>query len=309
MEHIERAVAAIRHVPPTSGYLIIYIDQALHVLRHGAPLSAAHVCCRDDVSARNLYDNHSGALKAAEAVMKKIVSASNNHFVLVFPRWVWRFIYGLFLSPIGFIERKHKGRVVVDPSAHLHEDGDTGALNDNLDKLDQVAVPPTFYATAQRRHWRHIWNLRVAHPSEEILLYKDDINADFHRARYPPDLSTAYSYVWLQWLVIHIGIIFGGRDSPGWFYLLSELRAAIAMHYIALPEVPPYPLVTRVSRPTAPTAAIATAFAQAQACILNPGTGPVDTHPTHHATFVDDNLMAEIHRRAFLAIQRSTASC
>ena len=89
------------------------------------PLSAAHVCRRDDVSARNLYNNHSGALKASEAVMKKIVTASNNHFVLVFPRWVWRFIYGLFLSPIGFIERKHNGRVVVDPLAHLHDDGDT----------------------------------------------------------------------------------------------------------------------------------------------------------------------------------------
>ena len=80
METIEEAVAAIRHVPPQSGYPIIDFDRALHVLRHGAPLSAAHVCRRDDVSARNLYNNHSGALKAAEAVMKKIVSACNKWY-------------------------------------------------------------------------------------------------------------------------------------------------------------------------------------------------------------------------------------
>ena len=31
--------------------------------------------------------------------------------------------------------------------------------------------------------------------------------------------------------------------------------------------------------------------------------------PTHHSTFVDDNLMAEVHRRIQLSIQRSSASC
>ena len=64
-----------------------------------------------------------------------------------------------------------------------------------------------------------------------------------------------------------------------------------------------------MSRPPAPNAVITAGFAQAQACSLNPGTGPVNTHLTHHATFVDVNLKAEIYRRAFLAIQRSTASC
>ena len=37
IEPIEEAVAAISNVPPQSGYPIINFDQALHVLRHGAP--------------------------------------------------------------------------------------------------------------------------------------------------------------------------------------------------------------------------------------------------------------------------------
>ena len=76
----------------------------------------------------------------------------NNHFLIVFPRWIWRFIYGIFLSPIGFVMRKEKGRVVVDPSTHVHDDDDTGALNDCMDVSLLDDVPPTFYASAQSRH-------------------------------------------------------------------------------------------------------------------------------------------------------------
>ena len=204
------AVEAIcgRSRPP--GYPVVDYSRTLHVLAHGTPLSAAYTCARADVIRRNMYDNHSGASKAAASVLKKIVGGCNNHFFLVLARWLYRFIYGLFLSPIGFVERKDKGRVVVDPSAHISDDGNTGALNDFMSKKDPVQCPPTFYASAQMCHWTHIWNLRAKYPHEEILLYKDDINAAFHRERYPPDVSCAYSYVWSEWLVIHIGLIFGG---------------------------------------------------------------------------------------------------
>ena len=40
---------------------------------------------------------------------------------------------------------------------------------------------------------------------------------------------------------------------------------------------------------------------------INPGTIP--STPTHHATFVDDNLMARILPRIRLSIQRSSDSC
>ena len=309
MAPIEEAVAAIRSRPRPPGYPVVDYDRALHVLRHGAPLTADYVCRRADLLRRNLYNNHGGATKAAAAVMKKIVGGCNNHFLLVLPRWVLRFLYGLFLSPIGFVERKDKGRVVVDPSAHVADDTDTGALNDCMHKSDPVQCPPTFYASAQRRHWTHIWNLRVTHPREEIVLYKDDINAAFHRGRYHPDAASAYSYVWLEWLIIHVGLIFGGRNSPGWFCQLSELRAAIAMYYDGLRSDPLYPLVRRIAFPSPPPAEIAASFGQAVADDINPGTAPDLSCPTHHATFVDDNLMAEILPRVTTSVQRSTASC
>ena len=309
MAPIEAAVAAIRGHPRPPGFPVVDYDRALHVLRHGAPLSAAYTCKRADVLLRNLYDNHSGARNATAAVLKKIVDGCNNQFLLVFPRWLFRFIYGLFLSPIGFIERKGKGRVVVDPSAHIHSAADSGALNDTMSKDDKEQCPPTFYASAQLRHWTHIWNLRITHPSNDILLYKDDINAAFHRCRYHPDISAAYAYVWEQWLIIHIGLIFGGRNSPGWFCLVSELRAAIAMYYDGVHDCPLHPLVSRiVFPPPASPAAVAT-LSPAQADPLNPGTCPRLSDATSHATFVDDNLMAEISARMAPSINASTGSC
>ena len=109
MDPIERAIAAIRDHPRPLGYPTVDYDRALHVLRHGAPLTAAYACRRDDVIHRNLYDNHTGALKAASAVLKKIVSGCNNHFLLVFPRWIYRFIYGLFLPPSDTSSVRTKG--------------------------------------------------------------------------------------------------------------------------------------------------------------------------------------------------------
>ena len=40
--------------------------------------------------------------------------------------------------------------------------------------------------------------MRITHKSEDILLYKDDIQDDFKRTRYHPDISIAHTYVCLE---------------------------------------------------------------------------------------------------------------
>ena len=309
MEPILTAISAVRSIPPPEGYPAQDFDRALHILEHGAPVTASYECDLSDVRLRNAYDNHSTIGEHAAAVREKIISGANNHFLLVLPRWIGRFIYGLFLSPIGFILRKHKGRIVVDPSTRIHSDADTGALNDHMDKRNTADVPTTFYATAQKRHWSHIWNLRASNPDTEILLYKDDINSAFHRGRYHPDIAAAFSYVWGDWLVISIGLIFGARNSPGWFCVLSELRAFIATFYKDLQESPLFQLVSRIVIPPAPAPEGPTTLTPAARDVINAGPVTGSEEHTHHSTFVDDNLMAELAPRIQLAIQRSTAAC
>ena len=309
MGPIRDAVEELRHRQQSPGYPIQDYARALRILEHGAPTSASYLCSRADLAHRNMYDNHASLGEHGPSVLAKVVSGAINHFLLVFPRWIWRFLYGLFLSPIGFLLRKGKGRIVVDPSTHVHEAADTGALNDQMARSDPEQVPRTFYASAQRRHWAHIWNLRICHPATEILLYKDDINSAFHRGRYHPDVAAAFAYVWDSWLIIAIGLIFGARNSPGWFCILSELRADIAANYSGLKVSPLHHLVSRISIPEGARGQPAVTFASAAPDAINLGTPSSPDTPTHHSTFVDDNLMGEVQQRIRTSIQRSTDSC
>ena len=90
--------------------------------------------------------------------------------------------------------------------------------------------------------------------------------------RYHPDIASAFAYVWADWLVIAIGLIFGARNSPGWFCILSELRADIAANYDGLQEAPLHHLVKKITIPAPPSSAEVATFAQAQADAVNPGT-------------------------------------
>ncbi|GKY95479.1 hypothetical protein MPSEU_000509500 [Mayamaea pseudoterrestris] len=56
----------------------------------------------------------------------------------------------------------------------------------------------------------------------------DDISAAFRWLHYHPDIAVAFGTVLSHWLVIPVGMIFGGRFSPGWYMILGELRGHIA---------------------------------------------------------------------------------
>ena len=69
------------------------------------------------------------------------------------------------------------------------------------------------------------------------------------------------------------------------------------------------PLVQKVEVPSPPTEDVVSLFAPAMVDELNPGYLQGCLAPTHHATFVDDNLMAEVHHRIRHSIQKSSDSC
>ena len=140
-------------------------------------------------------------------------------------------------------------------------------------------------------------------------MYKDDINSAFHRCRYHPDVVAAYAYVYGNWLVIPVGLIFGGRNSPGWFCILSELRAYLAANLSNLSDLPISPLVAKIVIPDPPSPEVTATFATASADSMHHGAASDGKDPTSHSTFVDDNLMAKIQGRIIDSIHRSTGSC
>ena len=106
-------------------------------------------------------------------------------------------------------------------------------------------------------------------------------------------MAAAFSYVWEQWLVIAIGLIFGAYNSQGWFFILSELRADIATNESSLKESPLHHLVRHIV-PEAPSVTVAVTFVTITPDTINLGTVSIPDPPTHHSTFVDDNLIGEV---------------
>ena len=89
-----------------------------------------------------------------------------------------------------------------------------------MNKNDSVDIPSTYYATAQQRHWSHIWNLRASNSHTEILLYTKttltwlSIAEDIIPISPPPSLTSG-------WLARHFHRPhLRSTESPGLFLCL-----------------------------------------------------------------------------------------
>ena len=178
-----------------------------------------------------------------------------------------------------------------NPSALLSGADDTGTLNSYIDRNNPISMPPVYYQSGLKRLWKRVYNLRINHPQEEIIVYKDDLVSAFRRLRYHPDAAAAYSYILGQFFVIPIGMVFGARDSPSFFCMLSELRFFASRYVHKLPVNKP--LASLIDNVVFQSAAPKPDILQpAQKDDLNPGLD--GTIPGHQPTFVDDTIMAEL---------------
>jgi len=221
-------VEHIRASPPMPGYPPVDIDRAYHACTEGVPLAGHFECQLESVLERNRYDNHPGLEQHMAEVHQKFSNEEENSFHLALPRFLVRFVFGLFICPLLWMVRKGKGRICVDGTNTIN-DHDDGAPNARIPRPGMEGAedecPPVYYATALSRQLKHIWNLRIQHPYEDILQHVDDIHAAFHRILYHPDIAIVFAYVFQRFLMIPVGMIFGSRNSPSWFCLFSELRA------------------------------------------------------------------------------------
>jgi len=127
------------------------------------------------VNERERHDNASLTAEAIAHVRKKFTKEEKLSYHILFPRFIWAFIPGLFLALITWIAPKGRPgddeRLCVDPSTILDNEGDAagtpddGAANTQLprtgaeDREDEN--PPVYYGTAFLRFLIWIYNLRV----------------------------------------------------------------------------------------------------------------------------------------------------
>jgi hypothetical protein len=247
------------------------------------------------------------------AVRTKFAAEEAMSFHLVFPKFVALFLPGIMLSPISWLFRKNKGRLIIDASSPLGP-GDTGAPNSHIPPTGEAGRelenPPVFYGNALKRHLSAVWNMRISYPDEDLLQHTDDIDSAFRRVLYHPTLAPVFAYVFQEFLIVPVGNIFGSRSAPSWFTTIAELRAHMA-NVLRYDEQLDDPLVRSLvvresERRTDPplVAAVADDLHQGIAAL---SLGSRIT-PSNHTMFVDDNVLVALHRSIKLAMAGSLGS-
>ena len=303
------AIEQVRHAPIPPGYPPVDFDRARRVCEEGAPLAGHFECKFADMVQRERYDNHPPLTGQADPVRAKLAKEEEKSFHLLLPRFFVFFIFGLFINPLTWVMRNGKGRLCVDSSSSISEE-DTAAANDQIPRAGAEGrdneCPAVHLASAFMRHATRIWRLRIAHPKDDILQFKDDIDAAFHRCLYHPALAIVFAYVFMEFLIIPLGLIFGARNSPSWWCLLSEVRAHFAAHGDFSGELSD--LASAVDIVTPPTLREQASIVPAVADALHQGVTVAEDSAYHHSTFVDDNATVDLRPRIRQAINSSVVS-
>ena len=286
-------------------------NRAVRVATEGVPLAGRFECQFASVRKHERHDNGSLATDVLAAVRKKFTKEEKLSYHILFARFMWAFLPGLFLALITWVPPKgqpgDKGRMCVDLSTIL----DGGTPNDGI--LDDAAAsaqlpntgrpekpglpdenPPVYYDTALTRFLIWIYNLRIDNPVDEICLSADDITAAFRRLLYHPDMAVLWATVFQEFLVIPCGMIFGGKNSPSFHMIPGELRAHLALAgdfgdaSTALSET--------FILSTPPTPRKAGQMTRATTDAVNPGAALLLRDPNRryaHSSFVDDTRIAQ----------------
>lgn len=308
------ALDVVRDCPPLPGYPFVDVDRAYRLATQGAPLAGIFECSFAEAAFRNVYDNHPPLAAVCAVVLQKLTEEEELSYHMVLPRWLWRFIPGLHISPLSWVVRKGKGRLICDSSSLVGDETPlaSGAPNLSIPAPSLTCLeenPPVAYGTAFMRHLVRIWNLRITYPTDDILQYGDDVTAAFRRVLYHPDIAVAFAQVFLGFLIIPVGGIFGSRSGPSWWCVLGELRS----HYASLltlepAPAPPLPLTCMVSITSEPSLRERAQFALAVADACHAGIDSSRPEFTPYNCFVDDSQMAALRTFILRAIDCSVES-
>jgi len=289
-------IDSVAHIPHAPGWPPINFERTFRAMTLGVPLAGNFRCSFTSVSTRNQYDNHA-TIKTPDvrqAVLKKFIKEEDLAYNVVLQRWLWRFIPGLFLNPLTFVMPKYladMGRICVD-ATNIVGPLDDGAPNTRIpkpgtnDRVDEN--PPISYGTALVRCLTWIFNLRIDHPTTDLLMLPDDISSAFHQLFYHPRMMPVFASVFERYLCIPAGTIFGSASSPGYYMLSGELRAWLA-GALSFGNAQAR-LLDSMVLPPAPSVQAVQAFASASPDAFNPGAIVMTSHGASalYPVFVDD---------------------
>lgn len=292
---VEATISAVRDFPVRPGHPAVDYERAFRIVTEGAPLKGQYQCPRSDTVQRIIYDNHPPLRSVLDVTRAKFGKEEARSLHLAFPRFIAFFLPGLMIAPISWVVRKGKGRIVVDASSTI-SDNDRGNVNAQIPKQGSAGhadeCPKVYYGNAFARVLEHIWNLRIDHPSEEILLHVDDIDAAFRRIVYHPDAALAFAYVFQEFIIAPVGQIFGARNAPSFWCVPAEVRAhaAACLDY----SERAFAMEADMTFPDPPSETDIASFAPAVADAVHHGIPPSVSARPGQVMFVDDNIAIAI---------------
>jgi hypothetical protein len=123
---------------------------------------------------------------------------------------------------------------------------------------------------------------------------------------YHPDLAIVFAFVFMEFLCIPVGSVFGARNSPSWWCLLAEVRAHLAAcgDFSSTPPL----LADRVRLVLPPTPREQHQIVAAVADRCHNGVPHLQADRYHQSMFVDDSAQAELRQRIRASIHNSEQS-
>ena len=290
---VPNLIQKIKNIVPTN--ILHYVEKRLTI---GAPSFIRGHNTRSNFLDYYQYGNHTTIDKNQKLVAKALIKEDKYNFFLPFPSWMTRFFYNLHLSPEGLVIKPGKtDRLVFDATFKINPK----SLSLNTTWTHVKDEPPIWYGSALRRHLLRIWNLRISFPSEDILLWDDDVSGAFRLIKYNPEIATAFAAILNHTLCIPVGQNFGGNTSAQNWEGIAMARECIAQYF----STPTFKhlltkhktLLSLIKFSKIPSKT--TTFIPAKLDTINKGVvdqaGRIKNTP--HNTFVDDNCIADIRSR------------
>jgi len=253
------------------------------------------------------YGNHK-SITDNKANIEKVMNKEDKHkYLLPFPCWLARFIPNMHVTPQGLVVKPGKNDRLVFDASHLIK---FYSICCNM-MTTPSKEPKIEYGTAFQRHLKFIYNLRITHPHEDILLYSDDVSGAFRWPRLNPFIASAFSFLFFGTLYVPVGQVFGGNTSAQNFEPIAKARTILAQHLFqhgnGLVEKHKT-IIDKVKFIDVPPNN--TNFTQVKPCELNQGVQNQDgsLSPPPFTMFVDDLLHAEIRARMKLSLAASIES-
>ena len=122
-------------------------------------------------------------------------------YLLTFPCWLAHFIPNIHVTPQGLAVKKGKNDRLVFDASHLVK---FYSICYNM-MTTPFLEPNIEYDDAFQRFLVYVYNQRITHTNEDILLYSDNVSGAFRWPRLNPFIAAAFSFLFYGTLYVIVG--------------------------------------------------------------------------------------------------------